>query len=200
MTVLLLGTKNRGKIVEAEELLADVGGLELHTFSDRPFADVDEIGDTFLANALLKAESICSETGLPVLSEDAGLEVDRLDGAPGVRSARFSGEPVDHARNNDLLLEKLHGVSDRRARFIAVAALRLPDGQTFATTGALHGTITERLIGEGGFGYDPLFLPDGHAKTLAQMSLDEKNRISHRKQALTRMRLILSDLLASGEL
>ena len=200
MTVLLLGTKNRGKIAEATELLADVDGLELLAFTDRPFSDVDETGDTFLANALLKARSISEETGLPVLSEDAGLEVDGLDGAPGVRSARFAGEPVDYARNNVLLLEKLRGVFDRRARFVAVAALRLPDGQTFITTGALHGTITERLVGEGGFGYDPLFVPDGHAKTLAEMSLPEKNRISHRKRALTRMRPVLIDLLAAGEL
>ena len=200
MTVLLLGTKNRGKVAEAVELLAGMSGLELHTSFDRPFADVEETGETFLANALLKARSIGDETGLPVLSEDAGLEVDHLDGAPGVRSARFSGEPVDYVRNNDLLLEKLRGVEDRRARFVAVAVLRLPDGQTFVTSGALHGTITERLIGEGGFGYDPLFLPDGHAKTLAEMSLAEKNRISHRKRALTRMRSILIDLLATGEI
>jgi len=200
MTVLLLGTKNRGKVAEAVELLAGMSGLELHTSFDRPFADVEETGETFLANALLKARSIGDETGLPVLSEDAGLEVDHLDGAPGVRSARFSGEPIDYVRNNDLLLEKLRGVEDRRARFVAVAVLRLPDGQTFVTSGALHGTITERLIGEGGFGYDPLFLPDGHAKTLAEMSLAEKNRISHRKRALTRMRPILIDLLATGEI
>jgi len=199
MIRLLLGTKNEGKIAEATELLAEPG-LELLTFSDRPFSDVEENGDTFLVNALLKARSVCEETGLAVLAEDAGLEVAHLAGAPGVRSARFSGEPVDTARNNDLLLERLRGVQDRRARFVAVAALQLPDGQSFVTTGILRGAITERWIGEGGFGYDPLFMPDGHAKTLAEMSLREKNRISHRKRALMRMRPILVDLLATGEL
>ncbi len=200
MTQLLLGTKNEGKIAEAMELLAETGGLELLTLAERAFSDVDETGETFLDNALLKARSICYETGLPVLSEDAGLEVMHLDGAPGVRSARFSGEPVDFSRNNDLLLREMRGVTDRRARFVAVAVLQLPDGQTFATSGVLRGTIGEALSGDGGFGYDPLFFPAGSARTLAEMSLAEKNRISHRKRALTRMRAILLDLLASGEL
>ncbi len=200
MTRLLLGTKNEGKIEEAVELLAGVEGLELLTFSDRPFSDVDETGETFLDNALLKARTICLETGLPVLAEDAGLEVEGLGGAPGVLSARFSGEPVDYARNNALLLEKLRGRSDRRARFVTVAALRLPDGQTFVCSGALRGRIGEAPAGDGGFGYDPLFLPEGSAKTLAEMSLAEKNRISHRKRALSRMRAVLLDLIRSGEL
>jgi len=200
MTRLLLGTKNEGKIEEAVELLAGIEGLELLTFEDRPFSEVDETGETFLDNALLKARTICLEIGLPVLAEDAGLEVVHLDGAPGVRSARFSGEPVDYARNNALLLEKLKGCVDRRARFVTVAALQLPDGQTFVTSGVLRGTIGETPAGTGGFGYDPLFLPDGSSRTLAGMPLAEKNRISHRKRALSRMRAVLGDLIESGEL
>ncbi len=200
MTRLLLGTKNEGKIVEAVELLAEIEGLELLAFSDRPFSDVAETGETFLDNALLKARTICLETGLPVLAEDAGLEVVHLGGAPGVRSARFSGEPVDYGRNNQLLLRQMTGAADRRARFIAVAVLQLPDGETFATSGVLRGIIAEGLSGEGGFGYDPLFVPKGSMRTLAEMSLAEKNRISHRKRALSRMRPILLDLLGAGEL
>lgn len=200
MTGLLLGTKNEGKIEEAVELLAGMKGLELLTFADRPFSDVEETGETFLDNALLKAHTICLETGLPVLAEDAGLEVTHLDGAPGVRSARFSGEPVDYARNNLLLLHKLQGCTDRRARFVTTAALQLPDGQTFVCTGVLRGTITGASIGTGGFGYDPLFVPEGGERTLAEMTLAEKNRISHRKRALSRMRAVLVDLLDSGEL
>ncbi len=200
MTHLLLGTKNEGKIEEAVELLAGIEGLELLTFEDRPFSEVDETGETFLDNALLKARTICLEIDLPVLAEDAGLEVVHLDGAPGVRSARFSGEPVDYARNNALLLEKLKGCMDRRARFVTVAALQLPDGQTFVTSGVLRGTIGETPAGTGGFGYDPLFLPDGSSRTLAGMPLAEKNRISHRKRALSRMRAVLGDLIESGEL
>ncbi len=195
MKRLLLGTKNEGKIAEAMELLAGIEGLELLTFVDNCFQDVAETGSTFLENAVLKAQSICAETHLPVLSEDAGLEVAYLDGAPGIRSARFSGEPVDYVRNNTLLLETMRGAADRRARFMAVAVLHLPDGQTFATSGILQGMITERPIGKEGFGYDPLFRPDGHVRTLAEMSVVEKNRISHRKQALLRMRLILDRLM-----
>ena len=200
MTQLLLGTKNEGKIEEAVELLAWIEGLELLTFEDRPFCDVDETGDTFLDNALLKARTISQETELPVLAEDAGLEVVSLGGAPGVLSARFSGKPVDYARNNTLLLERLRGSTDRRARFVTVAALWLPDGQTFVCSGVLYGRITETPAGTGGFGYDPLFLPNESAKTLAQMSLAEKNRISHRKRALARMRTVLADLIESAEL
>ena len=200
MTRLLLGTKNEGKIEEAAELLAGVEGLELLTFADRPFSDVDETGVTFLENALLKAGTICCETGLPVLAEDAGLEVVSLGAAPGVLSARFSGEPVDYDRNNALLLEKLRGRTDRRARFVTVAALQLPDGQAFVCSGVLRGSITEAPAGDGGFGYDPLFLPEGSGKTLAEMTLHEKNRISHRKRALSRMRTVLLDLIGSGEL
>jgi len=200
MTRVLLGTRNNGKIKEATGLLAGIDGLELLSFSDAAFADVDETGETFVDNALLKANAICRETGLAVLSEDAGLEVVALDGAPGVRSARFSGEPVDPQRNNDLLLAKLEGVTDRAARFITVAALRLPDGQTFVCSGVLPGTIVEIPRGEGGFGYDPLFVPDGRTRTLAEMTLDEKNRISHRKRAMARMRLLLVDLIAGGDI
>jgi XTP/dITP diphosphohydrolase len=200
MTRLLLGTKNEGKIEEAVELLAEIEGLELLTFVDCPFSDVDETGDTFLDNALLKSRTICLETGLPVLAEDAGLEVVHLGGAPGVRSARFSGTSVDYARNNELLLQRMARVGDRRARFVAVAALELPDGQTFVCSGVLRGVITEAPSGDEGFGYDPLFIPEGSTRTLAEMSSAEKNRISHRKQALSRMRAVLLDLIGSGEL
>ena len=200
VVLLLLGTRNSGKIEEATELLSGIPGLELLTFGSTPFSDVEETGETFLDNALLKARSISRETGLPVLSEDAGLEVVALDGAPGVRSARFSGEPVDVGRNNDLLLEKLRGVEDRRARFVAVAALCMPDGQAFVTTGILRGAIGTECVGRGGFGYDPLFVPEGKQRTLAQMSLPEKNAISHRMRALLHMRAILTRLVEEGEL
>lgn len=200
MIRLLLGTQNEGKIEEAMGLLSGISGLELLTFVEQPFSSVDETGERFVDNALLKARSICDETGVPVLSEDAGLEVVALDGAPGVRSARFSGEPVDYQRNNDLLLAKLAGVSDRRARFVAVAALCTPEGQVFVSTGLLRGTIAAACAGSGGFGYDPLFVPEGEARTMAQMSLDEKNRITHRKHALDHMRSILIRLIEQSEL
>jgi len=195
MRQLLLGTRNAGKIAEIERLLHDIENLKLLTISDRSFAEVDETGNTFLENALLKAREIGVETGWPVLAEDAGLEVFALDGEPGVRSARFAGLPVDYAANNNLLLKRLAGVGNRGARFVTVAALILPDGQVFVTTGVLPGTIAAAPVGEGGFGYDPLFVPDGDVRTLAEFSLEEKNRISHRMQAMRRMRPILRDLL-----
>ena len=200
MNRLLLGTRNEGKIREAKGLLAGIAGLELLTFSDFPFSPVPETGSTFLENALLKAKSICAETGLSTLSEDAGLEVHALGGDPGVRSARFAGEPSDPAKNNAWLLRRLEGVSDRRARFITVAVLCLTDGQIFVTTGTFPGTIAYTPSGTHGFGYDPLFLPHGMERTLGQLPLEEKNRMSHRCKALSRMKAILENLIQWGEL
>lgn len=197
---LLLGTANEGKIREMNAILSSVKGLRVVTGDDVPFSSVDETGETFAENALLKAWAVCDQTQLPVLAEDAGLEVAALHGAPGVYSARYSGLPVDYARNNDLLLKNLEGIDDRRARFIAVAALCLPDGQVFVTTGILRGTISLSPSGRGGFGYDPLFVPDDRICTLAEMPAEEKNAISHRRQSLHRMLGILKDLLISGEL
>jgi XTP/dITP diphosphohydrolase len=197
---LLLGTKNRGKIVELRGLLRGARGLHLLTLADHPFSDVDESGETFLENALLKARNICSEAGLPVLAEDAGLEVAALGGAPGVRSARFSGEPADYARNNALLLEKLRGVTDRRARFVAVSVLWLPDGEVFVTSGVLTGRIAAAPRGNDGFGYDPLFVPEGETRTLAEISTGEKNLTSHRAKSMARMARILESLIEEGAL
>ncbi len=200
MSKILLGTRNEGKIEEAKELLAEVVGLELLTFFEISFSDVAETGVTFLDNAVLKARAICLETGLAVLSEDSGLEVAALGGAPGVRSARYAGEPSNASRNNELLLERLSGERDRRARFMTVAVLCLPDGQAFATSGTFAGTIGHAPMGSGGFGYDPLFIPETEVRTLAQLTLEEKNATSHRQKALHRMAGILQSLMQCGEL
>ncbi len=193
--ILLLGTHNRGKIEELKELLADLEGLELLTFHERSFHEVGETGFTFRENALLKARAIGRETGIPVLADDSGLEVASLNGEPGVRSARFSGVPVDYARNNTLLLERLKGVEDRRARFVIVIVLRLPDGREFLQEGILDGKIAHYLMGAGGFGYDPLFIPEGSSLTLAEMTSVEKNAISHRQRAIVGIKEVLRDLL-----
>jgi len=194
MILLLLGTRNEGKLSELRELLADLEGVELLTFHDRPFQPVAETGLTFEENARLKARAICAETGLSVLAEDAGLEVDALEGEPGIHSARFAGVPVNYERNNTLLLERLAGVRDRRARFIAVAVLRFPDGREFVSEGILTGRIARKLEGERGFGYDPLFIPDGFSRTLAEMTLVDKNRISHRRRAIEGIKQVLREL------
>ena len=193
--ILLLGTHNRGKIEELKELLADLEGLELLTFHERSFHEVEETGFTFRENALLKARAIGRETGIPVLADDSGLEVASLNKEPGVLSARFSGVPVDYARNNTLLLERLKGVEDRRARFVIVIVLRLPDGREFLQEGILDGKIARHLIGAGGFGYDPLFIPEGSSLTLAEMASVEKNAISHRQRAIVGIKEVLRDLL-----
>jgi XTP/dITP diphosphohydrolase len=187
-------------MVEAKELLAEVVGLELLLFPTVVFSDVPETGKTFLDNAILKATAIALETGFSVLSEDSGLEVYALDGAPGVRSARYAGEPSNTDRNNALLLEKMADKTDRRAHFITVAVLCLPDGQLFAASGVFPGAIGHECLGDMGFGYDPLFIPSGETRTLAQMTLEEKNAVSHRQKALSRMAGILQDLMRTGEL
>ena len=192
--ILLLGTRNKGKIRELKELLADVNSLELLSVTDHPFAEVEENGGTFHDNALLKARAVSTQTGLSVLADDAGLEVAALGGDPGVRSARYSGEPVDYERNNALLLERMRGIIDRRARFVIVVALHLVDGREYVRRGNLSGQIPEHPAGSGGFGYDPLFIPDGYTRTLAQITMEEKNLISHRRQAIELIKEVLVEI------
>lgn len=192
--ILLLGTKNEGKIREILDLLGNLSPVELLTFHDHPFQDVEETGRTFRENAIHKARTICTETNLSVLAEDAGLEVAALGGEPGVRSARYAGVPSDYGKNNALLLRRLAGVQDRRARFVSVVAICLPDERMFTRTGVLRGSIAERPSGSGGFGYDPLFVPQGFTRTLAEMSLEEKNRISHRRKAIAAIERVLRQI------
>lgn len=196
---LLLATRNEGKIRELRELLSGIDGVELLTLSDRPFDAVEETGATFRENARLKARAVAAQTGLAVLADDAGLEVDALHGAPGVTSARFSGVPVDPERNNTLLLEQLASIEERRARFRICAVLRLPDGREFEREGTLSGRIARTPRGTGGFGYDPLFVPEGSSRTLAEMSLEEKNTISHRRRAIAAIREVIEALVHSPQ-
>ena len=191
---VVLATKNPHKVEEILAILGDIPGIEWLTFRDVPFSDVEEVGETLEENAILKATAVARETGLPALAEDTGLEVEALGGAPGVRSARFAGEGKDYRANNEKLLELLRGVENRRARFRTVAVLALPDGRTWMTEGVLEGRIAEAPRGAHGFGYDPLFIPEGEERTLAEMSPEEKNRISHRRRALELMRPLLRDL------
>ncbi|HDI10867.1 MAG TPA: RdgB/HAM1 family non-canonical purine NTP pyrophosphatase [Candidatus Acetothermia bacterium] len=195
---VVLATKNPHKLEEILSILGEIPGVEFLTFRDIPLPDVEETGGTLEENAILKATSVARETGLPALAEDTGLEVEALGGAPGVRSARFAGENKDYRANNEKLLGLLKGVTDRRARFRTVAVLALPDGRTWTAEGVLEGRIAETPRGEGGFGYDPLFIPEGETRTLAEMSPEEKNRISHRRKALEAMRSILEELAQGG--
>ena len=191
---VVLATKNPHKVEEILAILGDIPGIEWLTFREISFSDVEEVGETLEENAVLKATAVARETGLPALAEDTGLEVEALGGAPGVRSARFAGAGKDYRANNEKLLRLLEGVRNRRARFRTVAVLALPDGRMWKTEGVLKGKIAEAPRGEHGFGYDPLFVPEGETRTLAEMLPEEKNVISHRRRALEAMRTILHEL------
>jgi len=195
---VLIGTRNPDKLAEIVRILGEIPGISWVTFRELPFPEVEEDGRTLEENAEKKARHLARLTGLATLAEDSGLEVAALGGAPGVRSARFAGEGRNFQANNEKLLALMKGEWDRRARFRAVAALALPDGRLWLREGALEGAIASEARGRGGFGYDPVFVPEGEARTLAEMAPEEKDRISHRRRALERLRPVLF-ALARGE-
>ncbi len=197
---LLLGTKNPGKVKEAKAIFSLSGpDLELFSFQDKDFPEVEETGETYLENSLRKARQISDRVGMPVLSDDSGLEVSALDGAPGPRSARFAGPNSTDRENLDLLLEKLEGVCDRDARFVTVATLFISPAERYVTRGTLSGRIAREPKGSSGFGYDPVFVPEGFRRTLAQLGEEEKNRLSHRRKALEKMKGKLEGFLGRGQ-
>jgi XTP/dITP diphosphohydrolase len=185
---LVLASANPDKAAEIAEILGSVPDLELHP---RPPAvpDVDEDGETLVANARLKAVALVEATGMAAVADDTGLEVEALGGAPGVYSARFAGEGASYADNVAKLLDELdrvdaHTPEQRRATFRTVALVAYPDGSELWADGEVTGVITGEPAGEAGFGYDPVFAPDGEeGRTFAQMGAEEKHRISHRGRA-----------------
>ena len=187
MKKLVLASGNPGKLRELAAILDDLG-YELHPQSEFGVVEVAETGTTFVENAIIKARHAALHTGLPALADDSGIEVDALDGAPGVYSARFSGENASDAANNALLVEKLRTVpaADRSARYRAVIVLlrHAADPSPLICEGSWEGMIQLTPAGEGGFGYDPYFFLPELGCTSAQLSAAEKNRISHRGQAL----------------
>jgi XTP/dITP diphosphohydrolase len=191
---LVLATRNRHKREELVALLGDLG-ITIRTLDE--FPDVPEVvedGDTCEANAVKKARAIADFTGLPAVADDTGLEVDALGGRPGVYAARYAGEDATYEDNCRKLLRELMGVprEQRTARFLTVAAIALPSAGTRVAQGTLDGVIAEEASGTLGFGYDPVFLIPALGKTLAQLSADQKNTISHRAKAFAKMREILS--------
>ncbi len=183
---LIIATGNAHKLKEIRAILT-LPDLELVGLDAVPGApEVVEDRDTFEGNAVKKAATLAAFTGKWALADDSGLEVDALDGAPGVYSARYAGEPADYAANNTKLLHELTGVNDRSARFRCVMALCSPEGETHTVEGRCEGYIAEGEKGNGGFGYDPLFVPEGLDTTFAEMSAEAKNAISHRGRALAR--------------
>ena len=198
MQTLLLGTRNRGKVREIESILANSGW----SFSSlRAFPDIDtpdETGATYAENAILKARFYAAATGMCALADDSGLEVEALDGAPGVYSARYAGENTSDADRRALLLSELAKVSDvnRRGRFVAVVAISDARGSVLnVSEGICEGTIISSPRGDGGFGYDPLFVPDGFNQTFAELPDDVKNIISHRARALINTRQFLLNMV-----
>lgn len=195
---ILIASRNAHKIQEIREIF-DLPGVEWVSAADVPgLHDVEEDGDTFEANAIKKATELARATGLWALADDSGLEVAALGNAPGVYSARYAGEPCDHARNNAKLLRELDGQRDRSARFRCVAALSDPAGRAETVSGSCPGRIIERLRGTEGFGYDPLFVPDGFEQTFAEMGAEQKNRLSHRGSAMSRAKDKWGGLIASN--
>lgn len=193
---VLLATQNSGKVREFVELLADEE-IEVLSLQDvDSWQDVEETGATFAENAAIKARSGVQQTGLITLADDSGLEVDALDGAPGVYSARFAGEPKDDERNNDKLLALLENVPDvqRTARFRCALVIATPEKDEYLTEGTVEGTILRQRRGSGGFGYDPLFFIPDFGRTMAELSLAQKNKLSHRALAFRKAVPILQDL------
>ncbi len=190
MLELIIASKNEGKIKE----IIDILGLEdVKVYTPKDFADwpeVEETGLTFYDNALIKARALVEAFGKPAVADDSGLEVDALGGEPGIYSARYAGEQGNAEKNNEKLLRELEGVPQekRGARFRCVAVLMAPDGWVTSAEGTLEGYIGFEPHGAKGFGYDPIFIPQGDTRTVAQMPLDEKNKISHRAQAFHKLK------------
>ena len=188
---LIIASNNAHKIREIKQILQGKfdpilslreAGIDHETIED---------GMTFIENARKKATEIATISACPALADDSGICVDALDGAPGVFSARFSGVHGNDEDNNDLLLQKLDGVSDRGAHYTCAMVVAYPDGHTVECEGYLYGSIGHERIGTGGFGYDPLFFPEGSTRTLAEYTEEEKNAISHRGNALATLLTLL---------
>lgn len=194
---IVLATRNRGKVAELRRIL-DGLDVELVPLDEVGVGDIHEPGETFAANALHKARAATRQTGLPAIADDSGLEVDALDGAPGVRSARYAGRHGDDAANNRKLLAELEGVpaAERTARFVCVAALATPEGLTWTVRATMEGRITDAPAGTGGFGYDPLFVADGETRTNAELPAEEKDARSHRGAAFRGLRPAVARLVA----
>ena len=193
MNKIIFATGNQGKIREIKQIMADMDVEILSMKEAGIFMDIEENGTTFEENALIKARAIAKEAGALVLADDSGLEIDYLDKAPGVLSARYLGEDTSYDVKNTHILGLLKDVKgeDRSARFVCSIAAVFPDGREFTTYATIEGEIAHKIEGENGFGYDPIFFVPEFGKTTAQLSSEEKNKISHRGKALTMMKEIL---------
>jgi XTP/dITP diphosphohydrolase len=197
MDTVIIATKNKGKAKEFEKLFLPKG-LAVKTLLDYPeIEDVEETGSTFEENAILKAETIANNLGVRVIADDSGLEIDALEGRPGVYSARYAGSEKNDENNIDKVLDELQGVpeSERTARFCCALAMAEPGKETVTVFGTCEGRILNERRGTNGFGYDPIFFVETEGKAMAELASDEKNKISHRANAIRK----LDDLLNNRE-
>lgn len=189
-TKIIFATKNKGKLKEIKQIMKDTN-FEVISMSEAGInIEIEETGTTFEENAIIKATAVMKESGLPALADDSGLEIDYLDKAPGVYSSRYMGEDTPYDIKNNHILELLKDVSkeQRTARFVSVIAAVFPDNTTITTKGTIEGIIGYEQAGENGFGYDPIFFVPEYNMTTAQMSIEQKNEISHRGKALKLMK------------
>ena len=181
---LVLASKNKKKLAELNDILSHLGIEVCSEAKAGVDVEVEETGTTFEENSLLKAKAVMEASGLPAIADDSGLCVDALNGAPGVYSARYGGEGLDDTGRYKLLLENMRGQMPRTARFVSVITCCFPNGDVISARGECPGTIAFAPMGEGGFGYDPVFFVPSLKKTFAQLTAEEKNAISHRGKAL----------------
>lgn len=191
MQQLVFATNNAHKLTEVQAAIA--GEIKLLSLNDIAcHDDIAETGDTFKANASIKSHFIYDKYKLNCFADDSGLEIDALNGEPGVYSARYAGEHGNHAANNAKVLKQLDGVANRKARFITLISL-MWGGKEYFFEGTVEGAIRTELCGTDGFGYDPIFQPDGYDSTFAEMTIDQKNAISHRGRAVEKLIKFLSE-------
>ncbi len=194
---LVLASKNPKKLNEMQEILSQLGVEVCSEAEAGVDVEVEESGTTFEENSLLKAKAVMEASGLPAIADDSGLCVDCLNGAPGVYSARYGGEDLDDTARYRLLLANMRGQLTRTAKFVSVITCCFPDGTVISARGECPGTIAYAPMGEGGFGYDPVFFVPGLKKTFAQLSAEEKNAISHRGKALEAFQSKLKEYLSA---
>lgn len=196
METIIAASRNQHKITEIEAITRKFG-MQIISRDEAgiPKFEIEEDGETFEENSFKKANEIMKVCGKITIADDSGLMVDYLGGAPGVYSARFAGEDGNDAKNNEKLLTLLEGVpyKERKGRFVSVITMVFPDGETLTARGECEGHIIEAPAGEHGFGYDPLFVPDGYQRTFAQLLPEEKNQISHRAKALMELEKLLQE-------
>ncbi|MGC2872566.1 XTP/dITP diphosphatase [Ihubacter sp. rT4E-8] len=196
METIIAASRNAHKIAEIEAITRKFG-MEVISRDEAglPTEEIEEDGDTFEENSFKKANEIMKMCGKVTIADDSGLMVEYLGGAPGVYSARFAGEDAGDEKNNQKLLSLLEGVpyKERRAKFVSVITMIYPDGETLVARGECEGHIIDTPVGENGFGYDPLFVPDGFQRTFAQFDSEEKNEISHRAKALLQLEKLLAE-------